>query len=552
MKRNQMGDHYEKKAVGGGGWEQTTPRRNNSSSYFNIGGIRNLITWFFIVCSLIYILYSSNLLLTNEQQQGCVYTTSTISSSTDVAAAVVADDPTTLSSSFTNSSSSDSLVSLKQDVDEEEDGDKTRLMQTTSITRFDDTELKHVFFCIAASSKLWEQRKEYIKQWWRPRVTRGIVWLDKRVSTRRNENLPEIRISGDTRRFQYSNRQGSRSALRISRVVSETLRLGLKDVRWFVMGDDDTVFFVDNVVRVLSKYDHRQYYYIGSSSESHVQNIFFSYSMAYGGGGFAISYPLAVALEKIQDRCMNRYPGLYGSDDRIQACMAELGVPLTKETGFHQYDVYGDLLGLLAAHPVAPLVSLHHLDVVDPIFPKMKRAKAVEHLFEGTQFDSSSIMQQSICYSKKHAWSISVSWGYVVQILRGVMSPRELEMPTRTFLNWYKRADYTAYAFNTRPVTKHPCQKPFIYYMSTVRYDRSKKQTISVYIRRKEPHPYCRWKMESPEKIDSIVVIKKPDPLRWRRSPRRDCCRVLPMSKNKSSTMYIAVEQCRPGEISEF
>ncbi|XP_026426192.1 uncharacterized protein LOC113322334 [Papaver somniferum] len=551
MKRNQMGDHYEKKAIGGGGWEQTTPRRNNSSSYFNIGGIRNLTTWFFIVCSLSYILYSSNLLLTNEQQ-GCVYTTSTISSSTDVAAAVVDDDPTTtLSSSFTNSSSSDSLVSLKQDV-EEEDRDKTRLMQTSSIARFDDTELKHVFFCIAASSKLWEQRKEYIKQWWRPRVTRGIVWLDKRVRTRRNENLPEIRISGDTRRFRYSNRQGSRSALRISRVVSETLRLGLKDVRWFVMGDDDTVFFVDNVVGVLSKYDHRQYYYIGSSSESHVQNIFFSYSMAYGGGGFAISYPLAVALEKIQDRCMNRYPGLYGSDDRIQACMAELGVPLTKETGFHQYDVYGDLLGLLAAHPVAPLVSLHHLDVVDPIFPKMKRAKAVEHLFEGTQFDSSSIMQQSICYSKKHAWSISVSWGYVVQILRGVMSPRELEMPTRTFLNWYKRADYTAYAFNTRPVTKHPCQKPFIYYMSTVRYDRAKKQTISVYIRRKEPHPYCRWKMESPEKIDSIVVIKKPDPLRWRRSPRRDCCRVLPMSKNKSSTMYIAVEQCRPGEISEF
>lgn len=101
-------------------------------------------------------------------------------------------------------------------------------------------------------------------------------------------------------------------------------------------GDDDTVFFVENVVRVLSKYDHNQYYYIGSSSESHVQNIFFSYAMAYGGGGFAISYPLAKELEKMQDRCIQRYPGLYGSDDRIQACMAELGVPLTKERGFHQ------------------------------------------------------------------------------------------------------------------------------------------------------------------------------------------------------------------------
>ena len=58
--------------------------------------------------------------------------------------------------------------------------------------------------------------------------------------------------------------------------------------------------------------------------------------MAFGGGGFAISYPLARALEKMQDRCIQRYPGLFASDDRMQACMAELGVPLTKELGFHQ------------------------------------------------------------------------------------------------------------------------------------------------------------------------------------------------------------------------
>ncbi|GLT71992.1 hypothetical protein SLA2020_439670 [Shorea laevis] len=369
-----------------------------------------------------------------------------------------------------------------------------------------DTELKHIFFGIAASSSLWEKRKEYIK--------------------------------------------GQRSALRISRVVSETLRLGMKDVRWFVMGDDDTVFVVDNVVRILSKYDHRQLYYVGSSSESHVQNIYFSYAMAYGGGGFAISYPLAQELAKMQDRCIQRYPGLYGSDDRIQACMAELGVPLTKEPGFHQYDVYGDLLGLLGAHPITPLVSIHHIDVVEPIFPRTTRVKALKHLMQSVKLDSANIMQQSICYDKKRYWSISISWGYVVQILRGVISPRELEMPTRTFLNWYRKADYTAYAFNTRPVTKHPCQKPFVFYMSTSRYDRATKQIIGVYSRRKSRSPYCRWKMDSPEKVESVVVLKRPNPLRWQKSPRRDCCRILP--SQKSSTMYLWVGNCRDGEISQL
>ncbi|CAK9141935.1 unnamed protein product [Ilex paraguariensis] len=198
------------------------------------------------------------------------------------------------------------------------------------------TELKDIVFGIAASAKLWEKRKNYIKLWWKPEEMRGIVWLDKPVNNSKNEGLPPIKISGNTSHFAYKNRQGHRSAIRISRIVSETLRLGMENVKWFVMGDDDTVFAIENLVRILNKYDHNQFYYIGSLSESHLQNIYFSYSMAYGGGGFAISYPLAKALDKMQDQCIQRYPGLYGSDDRMQACMAELGVPLTKELGFHQ------------------------------------------------------------------------------------------------------------------------------------------------------------------------------------------------------------------------
>jgi len=38
-------------------------------------------------------------------------------------------------------------------------------------------------------------------------------------------------------------------------------------------------------------------------------------------------------------QCRDRYPHLFGSDDRMHACMAELGIPLTKEPGFHQVRV---------------------------------------------------------------------------------------------------------------------------------------------------------------------------------------------------------------------
>ncbi|CAL0318396.1 unnamed protein product [Lupinus luteus] len=416
---------------------------------------------------------------------------------------------------------------------------------------FEETNISHIVFGIGASAKLWKQRKEYIKLWWRPNEMRGIVWLEQKVKNEvSDENLlPSLKISEDTSKFKYKNSKGHRSAIRISRIVSETLRLGMEGVRWFVMGDDDTVFVTENLVKVLQKYDHNQYYYIGGSSESHLQNIYFSYNMAYGGGGFALSYPLAVALEKIQDRCIQRYPGLYGSDDRIQACMAELGVPLTKERGFHQFDVYGNLFGLLAAHPVAPLVSLHHLDVVEPIFPNVSRVQALKRLKVPMKLDPAGLMQQSICYDKTRTWTISVSWGYAVQIFRGIFSAREMEMPARTFLNWYKRADYTAYSFNTRPVSRNVCQKPFVYHLSNAIHNADTNETTSRYVRT-QPNPACKWKMADPTEITVVEVHKKPDLHLWDKSPRRNCCRV--QRTKKKGTMVIDVGECREDEVVEL
>ncbi|KAF0929971.1 hypothetical protein E2562_027100 [Oryza meyeriana var. granulata] len=422
------------------------------------------------------------------------------------------------------------------------------------------TGLRHIAFGIGASSALWKSRKEYIKLWWRPGRMRGFVWMDKPVeefySKSSRTGLPPIMVSSDTSKFPYTHGAGSRSALRISRIVSETFRLGLPGVRWFVMGDDDTVFLPENLVHVLSQYDHRQPYYIGSPSESHIQNLIFSYGMAFGGGGFAISRALAEELAKMQDGCLHRYPALYGSDDRIHACMSELGVPLTRHPGFHQCDLWGDVLGLLGAHPVAPLVTLHHLDFLEPVFPTTpSRASALRRLFDGpVRLDSAAVAQQSVCYDREHHWTVSVSWGFTVMVVRGVLSPREMETPMRSFLNWYKRADYTAYSFNTRPVARQPCQKPRVYYMRDSRMDRRRNVTVTEYERHRGKQPDCRWRIPDPAAlVDNIVVLKKPDPDLWKRSPRRNCCKVVssPKKPGKDRTMTIDVGVCREGEFAK-
>jgi hypothetical protein len=57
--------------------------------------------------------------------------------------------------------------------------------------------------------------------------------------------------------------------------------------------------------------------------------------------------------------------------------------------------VYGDLLGLLASHTVAPIVTLHHLDVVKLLFPDVRsRPSAVRRLFDGpVKLDTAGLMQ---------------------------------------------------------------------------------------------------------------------------------------------------------------
>ncbi|KAK8518768.1 hypothetical protein V6N12_012013 [Hibiscus sabdariffa] len=222
-----------------------------------------------------------------------------------------------------------------------------------------------------------------------PRDTRAVAFLDQPLSTPAGPNLPPVVVSSDTRLFPYTFKSSLRSAIRVARVVKEAVDRNEMGIRWFVFGDDDTVFVVDNLVEVLSKYDHDKWYYVGSSSESYEQNVKYS--------------------------CLMRYGHLYGSDSRIWACLVELGVGLTHEPGFHQVDVRGNFFGMLTAQPLSPLLSLHHLDAMEPIFPNMDKTRALEHFFKAVTADSSRILLQTVCYENFNSLTVSVAWGYAIQ-----------------------------------------------------------------------------------------------------------------------------------------
>ncbi|RXH98733.1 hypothetical protein DVH24_011058 [Malus domestica] len=51
------------------------------------------------------------------------------------------------------------------------------------------TEINDIVFGIAASAKLWKQRKNYIKLWYKPKSMRRIVWLDREVEDKNPEDI---------------------------------------------------------------------------------------------------------------------------------------------------------------------------------------------------------------------------------------------------------------------------------------------------------------------------------------------------------------------------
>ncbi|KAI3450352.1 hypothetical protein Pfo_007017 [Paulownia fortunei] len=410
------------------------------------------------------------------------------------------------------------------------------------------TNVSHVVFGIAGSASTWRNRKCYTEAWWRPNITRGYVFLETfpKEFLPWPHSSPPFHISEDTSKYKDYDKHPIPQAIRMARLILEIFSMEKEGVRWYVLADDDTVIFINNLVDVLARYDHEKYFYIGMSSECHASNFYHSFGMAFGGAGYALSYPLAKALVNNLDVCLKRYQTLYGSDHILQSCVADLGVSITQEKGFHQIDLHNDISGLLSAHSQSPLLSLHHLDQVDPIFPSMSRKKSLKHLMKSAKADESRLLQQTICYHKPKNWTFSISWGYSVQIYEAIFLPSMLQKPLQTFTPWSKSAR-PFFIFNTRIPSNNPCEAPHMFFFDYLESRRGDYLITSYSRGRARALPACSSSgNHSADSISKIIVLspaRKYDPI----GNRRECCDVFHIMRRNATE--IKLRDCFENEI---
>ncbi|CAH2072899.1 unnamed protein product [Thlaspi arvense] len=407
------------------------------------------------------------------------------------------------------------------------------------------TNLSHLMFVLAGSSRAWSSRRTYVESWWRPNVTRGNIFLDAEPSEEFrpwSPTFPPFKVNEDLRKLKIYRKLRNRVHTRIYRSILENYRLKQDEgVRWYVTGDDDTLFLVDNIVDVLSKYDHTEKHYIGMYSETIKSNFHFSFEMAFGGGGYAISYPLVEALVVKLDECIERYHYIWAVDHLQSLCLADLGVDLVLDKGFHQIDLRGDVSGFLSSHPNAPLLSLHHFGTVAPLFPGMDRPDSVLHFMKAANVDQSRMLQQSICHVRVSSWTFSVSWGYSAHIYEKIFPRSYLKRPIETFRPW--RQGWPSYMFDTRPVSQDPCVAPHWFFFDSI--GQENERVVTSYTR-KFPRNMTSCSFAGNTSADPIASIRVLSPKTPKQGRKVECCDV---EYEGAEVANIRLRDCRGDEI---
>ncbi|KAH0746598.1 hypothetical protein KY285_008255 [Solanum tuberosum] len=251
-------------------------------------------------------------------------------------------------------------------------------------------------------------------------------------------------------------------------------------------------------------------------------------------------------MEVVREAHEGRYAFFRSADRTTMSCTADIGVNLSPLMGSHQIDLRGDLSGFLSSHPKSLLISLHHFDTVDPIFPSMDRAQSGYHLLNAAKYDQSRMLQQTICYKRSNNWTFSISWGYSAHIYENIMPRSLIQNPIETFKPWGNITLPPHYIFDTRNFSWDPCETPHMYFFQSIEKTPQNK-ILTKYIRAwPRGIGVCLYPGSYPaEYVNEIHVYSTPT--KRLQINRCECCDVI--HKAGSFKAAVRYRECKLDEI---
>ncbi|KAM7255267.1 hypothetical protein ACFE04_020508 [Oxalis oulophora] len=93
------------------------------------------------------------------------------------------------------------------------------------------------------------------------------------------------------------------------------------------------------------------------------------------------------------------------------------------------------------------------------------------------------ILQQTVCYDRWFSWTISVSWGYAVQVFGNHIFLGDVLPVQETFMPWKSEPLLSrVFTFNIRNIQDDPCRRPTIFYFDGVDSSRNDRCRKSIHV----------------------------------------------------------------------
>lgn len=183
-----------------------------------------------------------------------------------------------------------------------------------------------------------------------------------------------------------------------------------------------------------------------------------------------------------------------------------------------QWDIRGSAHGLLTSHPIAPFISVHHLEAVDPFYPGLSSLEGLKLFTKAMKMDSRTFLQRSICYDHSRRLTFSVSLGYVVQVLPNIVYPRDLEPSELTYSAWNGIKRRNEFDHDTKDPIRSICKKPVLFFLKDIR--REGEATLGSYARDRGSNDmkrrvFCFPRLPPLRHVQTIEVLGHPLGKNW-------------------------------------
>lgn len=183
-----------------------------------------------------------------------------------------------------------------------------------------------------------------------------------------------------------------------------------------------------------------------------------------------------------------------------------------------QCDIRGNAHGLLSSHPIAPFVSIHHVEAVDPFYPGFTSLQSLELFTQAMRLQPTSFLQRSICYDRRRRLTFSVSVGYVVQVFPSIVLPRDLERSEQTYSAWNGISHRNEFDFDTKDPYRSVCKKPILFFLKDV--TKQENATLGSYVRPRAKDDFKRKVLCFPQfrvlrNLRKIQVLGYPLTKKW-------------------------------------